>query len=119
MRYLAMRKMLGVFLAGLTVAAAPATADEVRLKPFVLGTAPAGNLEQAVAAVKSSLKTQGFEEAGSYSPYAGATVIVVTSPELKAAAARARKNGGFGAGQRVAGTDYKGKLRGGCMNAGV
>ena len=115
MRYLAMRKMLGVFLAGLTVAAAPATADEVRLKPFVLGTAPAGNLEQAVAAVKSSLKTQGFEEAGSYSPYAGATVIVVTSPELKAAAAQARF-GGFGAGQRVAVTDYKGKLQVSYMN---
>jgi hypothetical protein len=68
-------------------------------------------MEQAVAAVRNSLKVQGFDEAGSYSPYAGATVIVVTSPELKAAAASAMKNGGFGAGQRVAVTDYKGKLQ--------
>jgi len=36
-----------------------------------------------VTSVKAALKAQGFEEAGSYSPYAGATVIVVTSPELK------------------------------------
>ena len=115
MRCFAMRKMLGVILLGLTVAASSATADDVRLKPFVLGTEPAGGMEQAVAAVKSSLKVQGFDEAGSYSPYAGATVIVVTSPELRAATAKA-KFGGFGAGQRVAVTDYKGKLQVSYMN---
>jgi len=100
---------------GLAAVASQAAADEVRLKPFILGNAPAGDMEQAVAAVKSSLKAQGFEEAGSYSPYAGATVIVVTSPELKAAAAKV-KFGGFGAGQRVAVTDYKGKLQMSYMN---
>lgn len=105
-----MRKFLGAILLGMAVAASPAVADELRLKPFILGATPAGNLEQALAAVKRSLKTQGFDEAGSYSPYAGATVLVVTSPELKAAAASAT-NGGFGAGQRVAVTDHKGKLQ--------
>jgi hypothetical protein len=90
-------------------------ADEVRLKPFILGNTPVGSMEQAVAAVKDALKTQGFVEAGSYSPYAGATVIVVTSPELKAAAAAAR-HGGFGAGQRVAVSDYKGTLQVSYMN---
>jgi hypothetical protein len=110
-----MHKILGVILVGLAAVASQAAADEVRLKPFILGSAPAGNLEQAVAAVKSSLKAQGFEEAGSYSPYAGATVIVVTGPELKAAAAKA-KFGGFGAGQRVAVTDNKGKLQVSYMN---
>jgi hypothetical protein len=107
--------MLGVILVGLAAVASQAAADEVRIKPFILGNAPAGDMEQAVAAVKSSLKAQGFDEAGSYSPYAGATVIVVTSPELKAAAAKV-KFGGFGAGQRVAVTDYKGKLQVSYMN---
>jgi hypothetical protein len=93
-----------------------AGADDLHLKPFMLGTAPTGNLEQAATTVKAALKAQGFEEAGSYSPYAGATVIVVTSAELKAAAARAKKNGGFGAGQRVAISDAKGKLQVSYMN---
>ena len=110
MRCSVIHKLMGVILAGLAVVAPHAAADEVRLKPLILGATPPGNLEQVVTAVKTALKTQGFEEAGSYSPYAGATVIVVTSTELKAAAARA-KLGGFGAGQRVAVTDYKGKLQ--------
>lgn len=90
-------------------------AENVLLKPFVLGNPPTGNLDQSVAAVKAALKTQGFEEVGSYSPYAGATVIVVTSPELKAAAAKA-KLGAFGAGQRVAVSESKGKLQVSYMN---
>jgi len=98
--------------------ASPVVADEVHLKPFMLGSTPAGNLEQAVAAAKSALKAQGFDEAGSYSPYAGATVIVVTSPELKAAAARAKKFGGFGAGQRVAVTEVKGNPQVSYVNPG-
>jgi hypothetical protein len=112
-----MHKILGVILVGLAAVAAgvAVAADEARLKPFILGTAPGGNQEQAVTTVKAALRAQGFEEAGSYSPYAGATVIVVTSPELKAVAASA-KHGGFGAGQRVAVTDYKGKLQVSYMN---
>ena len=108
-------KFFAVLLVSVAVAVKPASADEARLKPFILGTAPAGDMEQTVVAVKGALKVQGFEEAGSYSPYAGATVIVVTNMELKTAAARA-KNGGFGVGQRVAVTDYKGKLQVSYMN---
>ena len=103
-------KIFAAALLGL-VCVLPAQADDTLLKPYILGATPAGNLEEVVAAVKSALKKTGFEEAGSYLPYAGTTVIVVTSPELKAAAAGAKKNGGFGAGQRVAVTDYKGKLQ--------
>lgn len=105
-----MSKILGLFLLGLTAvgSAAESAEEEVRLRPFILGNTPSGNLEQAVVAVKNSLKSQDFEEVGSYSPYAGATVIVVTSPELKAAAAKV-KLGGFGAGQRIAVTVNKGK----------
>lgn len=91
-------------------------ADEIKLKPFVLGNPPSSNnMEQTVTTVKTALKTQGFEEAGSYSPYSGATVIVVTSPELKAAAAKV-KLGAFGAGQRVAVSESKGKLQVSYMN---
>lgn len=104
-----MRKIVMAALLGL-VCALPARADEVRLKPFILGYTPAGGMEQVVTAVETALKAQGFEVAGSYSPYAEATVVVVTSPELKAAAART-KHGGFGAGERVAVTNVKGKLQ--------
>lgn len=115
MRCSILRKILGVILVSFAAVASQVTADEVRLKPFILGTAPSGNMEQTVAAVKTSLKAQGFEEAGSYSPYAGATVIVVTNMELKSAVDRV-KNGGFGVGQRVAVTEYKGKLQVSYMN---
>ncbi len=84
----------------------PLHADDPRLRPYILGTIPTGGLEQAVTGVRAALKKQGFEEVGSYSPYAGATVIVVTSPELKTAAAAVR-NGGFGAGERVSVTESK------------
>jgi len=94
----------------LCMALAPVQADDVLLKPFVLATTPAGTMEQVVTAVKDALKAQGFEEAGSYSPYAGATIIAVTSPELRAAAAKS-EHGGFAAAQRVAVTDVQGKLQ--------
>jgi len=116
MRCCVMNKFVLAALVGLATVASQAVADEVRLKPYILGNAPAGNLVQTVADVKSALKASGFDEAGSYSPYPGAVVIVVTSPELKAAAARARKNGGFGAGQRVAVTEVKGKPQVSYMN---
>ena len=76
--------------------ALPVYADDVLLKPFILATTPAGNMEAVVATVKTTLIAQGFEEAGSYSPYSGATIIIVSSPELKAVAAKSEL-GGFGA----------------------
>ncbi len=109
-------RLSGIMLVALAGTTPLLAADEVRLKPFILGSTPAENMEQAVAAVKSAMKAQGFDEAGSYSPYAGAMVIVVTSPELQAAATRAKRNGGFGAGQRVAVTDYKGTIQVSYMN---
>lgn len=90
--------------------ALPVYADDVLLKPFILATTPAGNMEAVVATVKTTLMAQGFEEAGSYSPYSGATIIIVTSPELKAVAAKSEL-GGFGATLRVAVTEVKGKLQ--------
>lgn len=103
-----LRTLLGVSL-GL-LAALPLKADDALLKPFVLGTTPAGDMEQVVGSVKGALKAQGFEEAGSVMPYPGATIVIVTSPELKAVAAKSER-GGFGAALRVAVTDVKGKLQ--------
>jgi len=95
-------------LAGMMCVPSAWAADGGPLRPYLLGTAVPGSMEQVVAGTKAALKAYGFIEAGSYSPYAGATVIVVTSPELKAAASRVRF-GGFGAGQRVAVTEVNGK----------
>jgi hypothetical protein len=99
----------GVILLGL-IGIGALHADDVRLKPFILGSTPTGDMAQTVATITAALKAQGFEEAGSYSPYPGATVIVVTNTELKLAANQA-KYGGFGAGERIAVTDVRGKLQ--------
>jgi len=94
----------------LVMANSPAVAEEIRYKPYILGTSHTGSVEQVATAVRAALKAQGFTEVGSYSPYPGARVIVVTSPELLTAAARVRY-GGFGAGQRVAVTESKGSIQ--------
>jgi hypothetical protein len=102
---------VAAFLAvGLVNLSAPVLADEAVLKPFVLGNTPAGDATAVVNAVKATLKAQGFEEAGSHSPYAGTTLIVVTSPELKAAAAKS-EHGGYGAVVRVAVVQAKGGVQ--------
>lgn len=80
------------------------------LKPYILGDTPAGDMAQVASQLRSQLQAHGFQIAGSYSPYPGATVIVATNEELKQAAARV-KNGGFGVGERVAVTEVKGKLQ--------
>jgi hypothetical protein len=90
------------------LALAPAQAEV--LKPYILGDTPPGDFNQVVEKVKLSLRASGFEQVGTYSPYPGATVVVVTNDELKAAAAKAF-NGGFGAAQRVAVTDVKGQIQ--------
>jgi hypothetical protein len=84
--------------------------DETLLKPFVLADTPAGNLDQVVTVVKKRLLANGFEVAGSYSPYDGARVVAVTSDDLRRVAGRT-KHGGFGAAQRVAVTEVNGKIQ--------
>jgi hypothetical protein len=110
MKYSVLVKLAGLML-GAMLTIGQAGAADGGYKPYILGIAPvAGSLDQVAAGVRNALKAQGFEDAGSYSPYAGAMVIVFTSPELKAAAA-ANKYGGFGAGIRIALTEHKGKLQ--------
>lgn len=105
------RTILSVVLASIVLFSMAAMARAEELKPFVLGAEPQQtDLEQAVAAVKTSLQGQGFEVAGNYAPYPNAMVIVVTSDALKANAAKS-EFGGYGAGQRVAVTKVKDKLQ--------
>jgi len=104
------RTIISMVLAGLVLSMA-AMAQAEGLKPFVLGAEPQQtDLEQAAAAVKTSLQGQGFEVAGSYAPYPNAVVIVVTSEALKANAAKS-DFGGYGAAMRVAVTKVKDKLQ--------
>jgi hypothetical protein len=84
----------------LLLAAGSAGASEPTLKPFVLAQRGPGDQAAAVTQVKEKLAAAGFELAGAYDPYPGATVLVVTSPELKAAAGRT-PTGGFAAGERA------------------
>ena len=89
-----------IFLAAMLLAGVSAVADEAVLKPFMSGAAVAGDQAKAAEAAKAALTANGFEVAGSYSPYAGTTVLAVTSPEIKANAAKSDL-GGFGAALRV------------------
>ena len=106
-----LRMILSVVLASLVLFSMAAVARADGLKPFVLGTEPQQtDLEQAVAAVKTSLQGQGFEVSGSCAPYPNAVVIVVTSDALKANAAKS-DFGGYGAAMRVAVTKVKDKVQ--------
>lgn len=107
-RRMVLGKTLVVLMLGLL--AMPVFAEQARLKPYILGNDVPGDMAAVVNSVKSALKANGFEIAGSYAPYPNATVIVVTNAELKSAAGKA-KHGGFGAGQRVAVTNVDGKLQ--------
>lgn len=78
-----------------------AMADEAVLKPFILGSKGSGAVAEKVEAAKAALAANGFIVVGTYSPYPNATVLAVTSDELKKNSS-ASEHGGFGAAQRVA-----------------
>jgi tetratricopeptide (TPR) repeat protein len=93
-----------------TLCADAAIADDVLLKPFVLASKAPGDQAQKVEATKAALAGHGFTVVGSYAPYPGATVIVVTNDEMRALAAKS-ENGGFGAAQRVSVTKVKDEVQ--------
>lgn len=93
-------RLVGTMVVAAGIAAGAAHAAEPRLKPFVLASQAPGELAPAAEGVRARLAAAGFEEAGSYAPYEGALVIAVTSPELRALAARQRF-GAYAAAQRV------------------
>ena len=80
-------------------AAGNALAGDI-LMPFVLAGTSSGDVATVSGEVKSKLTAAGFEVVGEYSPYAGANIIVVTSDQLKAEAAKS-EFGAYGAGQRI------------------
>jgi hypothetical protein len=71
------------------------------LKPFILASSADGDMASAIADTRGKLEKGGFKLVGEYSPYAGATVIVVTNDELLAAAGKS-DFGGYGAVMRTA-----------------
>lgn len=80
------------------------------LKPYILADTPAGEFAQVVEKVKEALEANRFKLVGTYTPYSGVSVICVTHPAARAAAASAF-NGGFGVVQRVSVTDVGGKIQ--------
>ncbi len=99
----------GLCVLAMVLGAAGAFAQDALLKPFVLASKGPGEMAQKVAEVKAALVKAGFTVAGSYSPYAGATVIGVTDGELLSNAAKSPM-GGFGAAMRVAVTQVNNDL---------
>ncbi|MEK7815895.1 MAG: hypothetical protein AAB294_03645 [Pseudomonadota bacterium] len=105
-----LNKLLKVFFVALMFGLGSATARADVLKPYVLGDTLPGDFNQVVEKVKAALTANGFQVVGTYTPYPKAMAIAATNPELIAAASKA-KNGGFGVAQRVAVTEYKGKIQ--------
>ena len=87
-----------------------AMADDDLLKPFVLASKGPGTLAAKTDAAKAALTANGFTVVGTYSPYPAATILIVTSDELKKNAGES-EHGGFGAVQRVALTKVKGDIQ--------
>ena len=80
------------------------------LKPFVLADAATGDFAKTVTDTKAKLTSAGFKVVGEYTPYTGASIIIVTNDALKANA-KETKFGGYGAAQRVAITDKNGTVQ--------
>ena len=88
----------------------PAVANEDEMKPFFMAYKTSGDMNAAVAEVKSKLAAGGFEVIGAYSPYPNATVIGVTNDAIKAFAAKS-EFGGYAAAQRISVTDMGGEIQ--------
>jgi len=70
------------------------------LMPFVFAGNKSGDVAAVSADVKSKVSAAGFEVVGEYSPYDGANIIIVSSDQLKAEAAKS-DFGAYGAIQRI------------------
>ena len=70
------------------------------LKPYVLASAGPGDVAKVTDEVKAKLTGAGFEVVGSYSPFPGSNILVVTNDDLKKAAGSSER-GGYLAPMRV------------------
>lgn len=106
-----MSKLKSILFAVLSLCLMASAQAAETLKPFVLADVVSGDMASVVADVKGKLASGGFEVVGDDSPYAGATIIGVTSDALKATAGKT-DFGVFGAVMRVSVTKGKdGKLQ--------
>ncbi len=81
-----------------------------QLKPFTLAYTSKGDIKTVVDEVTGKLSAAGFQVVGRYSPFADATVVVITTDELKQIASKS-EFGGYGAVQRVSVTKVKDELQ--------
>ncbi len=105
--------MKSIFTAVVLAVAAAVTglqAAEVKMKPFILASKGAGELDAMAADVTGKLKAAGFEVIGAYTPYPTARVIALTTDALRKAAAES-EFGAYGAAMRVAVTKVKDEVQ--------
>ncbi len=93
-----MTNYLSAFL--LLLVAGLAQAADTALKPFVLAGKVAGDVASVTSDVKNKLEGAGFEVIGTYAPYDGVNILIITSDALKKHAT-ASEFGDYGAVQRV------------------
>lgn len=85
------------------------------LKPYVLASAGPGDIAKMTDEVKAKLTGAGFEVVGSYSPFEGSNILVITNDEVKKAAASSER-GGYLAPMRVTVTKQYGNGKGAAFN---
>ncbi|MEG3619378.1 hypothetical protein V5T82_13000 [Magnetovibrio sp. PR-2] len=98
-----------VSLAALFGATSTAMAETV-MKPFILSSVESGSVEARKAQVSAKLDQAGFDIVGTYAPFAGAEVLIVTNDHLKKQAAKT-EFGAYGAAQRISITDMNGEIQ--------
>ncbi|MFK5894785.1 MAG: hypothetical protein QM504_16315 [Pseudomonadota bacterium] len=103
------KKLVSFGLFGIFFLAQTVVAGE-KLLPFYLASQSKADANAVLAEAKNKLTGAGFEIVGEYSPYQGATIVIITNDELKSNAS-ASENGGFGAIQRVSVTDLNGDIQ--------
>lgn len=104
-----MRILKTLLLSVLALVVTPSQAEE-GLMPYVLAYQAKGDAIAESNKVQTKLTAAGFKVVGSYAPYAGATVLAITSEAMRQAASKDRF-GGFGAVEHVAITEAEGSLQ--------
>ena len=104
------RSLLSVVLLTGVFFSSVVTAEQPWLKPYNMTSNATGTMAEQVKSTSAALQAAGFDIAGTYQPYAEATVISVTNAALKTAAAKT-EFGGYGAVVRVAVTQVGDKVQ--------
>lgn len=105
-----MNTIKALFFAVLTLIGINTAIADDDLKPFVLASKGAGTVAAKADAAKAALTANGFTVVGTYTPYPAATIIIITSDELKKNASES-EFGGYGAAQRVSITKVKSEIQ--------